>query len=155
MKDLFPAWIFRVLAPLAYRLRRRWRLWRGRPLHGATMIARDMGDRILLVRHTYGPEGWFLPGGGIAHGESPREAAIRELWEETGCRAEGVRELGELRETVTGSPHTAHIFSCLTRDAPEADRREIAEARFFPVHSLPVPMTAHTRARLSLRSSRA
>lgn len=154
MSSLLPAWLFRAIAPVAHQLRHRWRIWRGQPLHGATMIARDMEDRILLVRHTYGPEGWFLPGGGIARGESPRDAAIRELREETGCRAEGVRALGELTETISGSPHTAHVFTCVVRDAPEADRREIAEARFFPAHSLPVPITAHTRARLALWSSR-
>src|SRR5688572_14362742 len=30
---------------------------------------------------------WQLPQGGIAKGERPREAAVRELWEETGIRS--------------------------------------------------------------------
>ncbi len=29
-----------------------------------------------------------LPGGGVEQGESIREAAMREVWEETGCRAQ-------------------------------------------------------------------
>ena len=114
------------------------------------MIARDFQDRILLVRHSYGPEGWFLPGGGIGKGESPERAAVRELAEETGCRAQGVEVLGSLEETISGSPHTAYVFTCLTRDAPRPDRREIAEARFFPAYSLPVPLSERTRRRLAL-----
>lgn len=41
--------------------------------------------RLLLV-HTRDRECWELPGGGIDAGESPREAAARELWEEAGQR---------------------------------------------------------------------
>ncbi len=39
---------------------------------------------------------WFTPGGGIEHGESPREAAVRELAEETGY----VLDTHELRGPV-------------------------------------------------------
>ena len=48
------------------------------------------GDQILLVRNSprgpY-PGGWTLPGGGIEHGESPRDALVREVHEETGLAA--------------------------------------------------------------------
>lgn len=30
--------------------------------------------------------GWTLPGGGLDAGESPRDACVREVWEETGYR---------------------------------------------------------------------
>jgi phosphohistidine phosphatase SixA len=47
----------------------------------------DEADRILLARLTY-PEAkagwWTLPGGGIDFGETPTEAVLRELTEETG-----------------------------------------------------------------------
>ncbi|MBR7834097.1 NUDIX hydrolase [Actinospica durhamensis] len=41
---------------------------------------------VLLVRHRW--RGWVPPGGRVDWGETPREAAIRELFEETGIRAE-------------------------------------------------------------------
>ena len=42
-------------------------------------------DEVLLARWTSprGPE-WTLPGGGLDHGEDPRDAAVREVEEETG-----------------------------------------------------------------------
>jgi 8-oxo-dGTP diphosphatase len=45
------------------------------------------GDAVLLARwiSPHGPL-WTLPGGGIDHGEDPRDAAVREVEEETGYR---------------------------------------------------------------------
>lgn len=45
--------------------------------------------RILLTQlsHRTGwPGGWNLPGGGVDHGEHPRDAVVRETFEETGQR---------------------------------------------------------------------
>lgn len=36
------------------------------------------------------PGAWQMPQGGIDKGEAPRDAALRELWEETGASAEHV-----------------------------------------------------------------
>ena len=49
------------------------------------LITRD--DEVLLTRmseRTRIPGRWTLPGGGIDHGEEPREALVREVLEETG-----------------------------------------------------------------------
>ena len=47
-------------------------------------------DRVLLARISARgahPGAWTLPGGGVDHGESPREAVAREVREETGLSA--------------------------------------------------------------------
>lgn len=142
--------VHRLAYRIAHRLRHRWRVWRGTPLEGATMIARDIAGQILMVRLSYAEAAWSLPGGGAKRGEPMAEAAARELAEETGCRALGVHLVGILHERMSGSPHTAHVFACMTRDQPRPDGREVIEARFFPAHSLPHPMTARTQARLAL-----
>jgi 8-oxo-dGTP diphosphatase len=48
------------------------------------------GDAVLLIKRGNPPlqDRWSLPGGRIEWGESTRDAAIRELKEETGCEAE-------------------------------------------------------------------
>ena len=58
---------------------------------GYGLIVRD--DQILL---TYWHDGarWSLPGGGIEWGESPADAAVREIFEETGFVASLGRVLG-------------------------------------------------------------
>ncbi|WP_020519831.1 NUDIX hydrolase [Catelliglobosispora koreensis] len=54
-------------------------------------LARD-GDALLLVhigRSAYGDAGkWTVPGGGIEHGEDPREAVTRAFSEQTGLTVE-------------------------------------------------------------------
>ena len=51
------------------------------------LVIRD--EKVLLIFHSY-IKRWFQPGGHIDEGESPVEAAIREVYEETGflCRAD-------------------------------------------------------------------
>ena len=54
---------------------------------------------------------WELPGGAIDPGESPREAAIRELVEESGCVAHATRWLG-IVEVNDGRPHFGALLYC-------------------------------------------
>ncbi|WP_424210742.1 NUDIX domain-containing protein [Streptomyces sp. BI20] len=60
----------------------------GRPksLTAATLVCADAAGRVLLVRTAYGRRRRQLPGGGVDRdtGETPREAARREAWEELG-----------------------------------------------------------------------
>lgn len=57
-----------------------------------SMVVR--GDRILLVEHEmFGRDFYNLPGGGIEEGETPEQAALRELSEECGVEGTVVRPL--------------------------------------------------------------
>jgi 8-oxo-dGTP diphosphatase len=72
----------------------------------AYAVCLDEADRILLARLTY-PEikaGWWtLPGGGIAFGEMPTEAVLRELTEETGLTG-AVESLAGVESWVRRGP---------------------------------------------------
>lgn len=62
-------------------------------LPSVTTLVFDEADRVLLVEH--GDTGrWVAPGGGIEPGETPADAAVREMEEETGLRTRPVRVLG-------------------------------------------------------------
>jgi ADP-ribose pyrophosphatase len=55
------------------------------------LVVKD--DKVLLIFHPY-IKRWFQPGGHIDEGESPVEAAIREVYEETGyvCELDSVNQ---------------------------------------------------------------
>lgn len=60
------------------------------PLAAEVWVFDEGLARVLLVRHRW--RGWVPPGGRVEAGETPREGARRELFEETGIEAELLRE---------------------------------------------------------------
>lgn len=149
MLGLIPAPVHRALMPLAHALRHRWRRWRKRPIAGVSVIVTNLTGDVLLLKHSYGPDVWSLPGGGLARGEDPVAAARREVFEELGVELARIDPVARLDEILSGSPHTAHIFAAVCDRQPAPDRREVIEARFFPSHSLPEPLGRTTRARIA------
>jgi putative (di)nucleoside polyphosphate hydrolase len=74
-----------------------------RPCVGVALFSRDgfvwVGNRIQAV--DLGAHTWQMPQGGIDKGETPREAAFRELKEETGVDAGKVEIVGEIDDWLT------------------------------------------------------
>ncbi len=63
-------------------------------------VCRDAEGRLLLARAAPSLTlrgRWFLPGGGVDHGEHPKEAVRREMEEESGL----VVEVGDLLEVIS------------------------------------------------------
>ncbi|RME60622.1 MAG: NUDIX domain-containing protein [Candidatus Dadabacteria bacterium] len=110
---------------------------------GVQAIVLDDKGRVLLVRHTY-RKGWFLPGGALKRGESVEQAVKRELFEETGIISEEKPQIvPKIRYTRWDFKHnhTVAFFISKWRQSDEVSdfstSWEIAEAKFFPLDSLP------------------
>jgi ADP-ribose pyrophosphatase YjhB (NUDIX family) len=152
--NLLPASLHRAILPLAHRLRHRWRKWRKAPLAGVSVVITNLAGDVLLLKHSYGPAVWALPGGALKPGEDPAEAARREVHEELGIALARLDPVALLEEEISGSPHTAHVFTGICDRQPRPDRREVVEARFFPPHSLPEPLGRTTRTRIAAWKAR-
>jgi ADP-ribose pyrophosphatase len=94
------------------------------------------GHVILIrqYRHVTGGFCWEIPGGGIHPGESPDEAAQRELREEAGYRAGRLRRLGGFWPNNAYLDEVIHVYlgEDLTPDPLPADQDEHLERRAFP-----------------------
>ncbi|HZC72085.1 MAG TPA: NUDIX hydrolase [Jatrophihabitans sp.] len=71
------------------------------PRVAAGVLFVDEADRVLLVKPTY-KDGWDIPGGYVEPGESPKQAAAREVKEELGL----THPIGRLL-VVDWAPHPA------------------------------------------------
>ena len=149
MPAFLPAPLHRALLPLAHIVRHRWRRWRKVPIAGVSIVITNIAGDVLLLKHSYGPAVWALPGGGLARGEDPEAAARREVREELGLTLSRITAIATLEEVLSGSLHTAHVFAGICDAHPRPDGREVIEARFFPTHSLPEPLGETTRARIA------
>lgn len=65
-----------------------------RPCVGV-MLMNPAGEVFVGQRMDRFTEAWQMPQGGVDKGEAPRDAALRELWEETGVTADLVQVLAE------------------------------------------------------------
>ena len=74
----------------------------------AAVIIRD--GRILMEKvFFFNREFFVLPGGGIEAGETPEEAALRELKEECGLNGEIVRPLAVLYNSTGGTEYSFEV----------------------------------------------
>ena len=149
LQHRLPVPVVRAGYRIAYRLALVWWFLTRPDTHGVKGILRD-GDRVLLVRHTYGDRSrWDVPGGHARAGERPADAVRREMHEELGIEA-AWRPVGCLGATTDYKHEHVHCFVADRRpdDGPIVlARGEIAEAQWFALEALPAPI-----GELSVRS---
>jgi 8-oxo-dGTP pyrophosphatase MutT (NUDIX family) len=113
------------------------------------IVAFDEAGRVLLVRHSYGPPVWALPGGGMSLGEDPTLAAAREFREELGCELTDLVEIEAREHEDGGALDVRHLFAAKLRGTPVPDMREIVAAGLFDQKALPAPCDRRVRPALS------
>lgn len=103
-----------------------------------SVALRDSDGRVLLARHAEG-DVWLLPGGAIEPSEVPADAAVREMFEETGLLVRLTSLVG-----VFGGPEfivhyrnghrTSYVMSVFEAEieggSPQPDATELLELRF-------------------------
>lgn len=65
---------------------------------GVGAVIKDQQGHVLVFQRSSEDAGWQLPQGGIEQGESPIQAAYREIFEETGIAGDELTLLGEYPE---------------------------------------------------------
>ena len=118
---------------------------------GVRILVINDKDEVMLVKHTY-VDGWHLPGGGVHPGESLRQAAKRELEEETGILATGSLEIINIYYHTIHSVNDYPVLFRLKEFAIKQNvalSAEIKEAQWFSILQLPKDISASTLKRIN------
>lgn len=122
------------------------------PKIAVNVLAFNEKGEVLLARRTDNGL-WCIPGGHVDLGETLAQACLRELYEETGLRAEVLRLVGVYSDTkgslhFTQGPewHTVRVsFLCKVSGGEIRPSEETSEIRYFDVRGLPPLITDHAR----------
>jgi ADP-ribose pyrophosphatase len=105
----------------------------------AAVVPVTEGGDVVLVRQWRQPVEGFtleLPGGGVEREEDPREAVSRELFEETGYRAEDLSRLVSVHTSPGRATEVCHLFRCRAVRALAGPQPESTE--FVSVVEMPL-----------------
>jgi 8-oxo-dGTP diphosphatase len=109
------------------------------------VVWRRTGDRteVLVVHRPPPHDDWSLPKGKLEPGERHRDAAVREVHEETGVRGELGPRLGEVRyRTSAGEDKRVRCWAmAATADDGFEPGDEVDERRWVPLDELPGLLT--------------
>lgn len=108
---------------------------------GGVVFRRQAGRvEVLLILDRFGR--WTLPKGHVEEGEGPREAALREIAEETGIAGRVVEPLPPtvyvFRDRHGTVEKTVHYFLVeAVGGEPTPQKGEVEAVRWFPVAAIP------------------
>ncbi len=108
------------------------------PTIGVSVVVINNLGQILLTKRTDLPV-WCLPGGGIEHGESIAQAAIREVHEETGLDIVLTRLVGlySRPKWANGGDHAVLFTAFPTTEIFTPQEAEVADIGYFEPSELP------------------
>jgi len=119
------------------------------PVPASCLVVVDPSDRVLLVKRNMEPQKgfWCLPGGFMELGETPEQAALRELKEETGLSGQieillGINSNYSLEyDTVLMVGYLVKNYTGILKPGDDA-----ADAAFFPLEELPdIAFSSHLK----------
>ena len=107
----------------------------------AVTILPIVGNKILFerqYRYCYDEVIWELPAGKVDKNEDITTAAIRELEEETGYKAENIEYLGEIYPSCGYTDEHIHLFLCekLLNGKRHLDENEIIDLYYFTLEEV-------------------
>ena len=109
-----------------------------------SIVLRDENGRVLLVEHE-NDRRWVTPGGAVEPAETPAEAALREMWEETGLFVELTRVIGvyggpEFIVQYRNGDETSYMMVAfearLVSGEARPDNVETLDVRYFSANEL-------------------
>lgn len=95
----------------------------------------DDQEKILLIKRR-DVDAWALPGGGVDPGESPEQAVIREIQEETGFQVAICRPIA-LYTPINKLTYDTYTFECCITGGALTVGEETGAVSFFPTNALP------------------
>lgn len=101
----------------------------------AAVIYDDSNKKVLILQRRDVPI-WVFPGGGIDAGESPEEAIVREVFEETGCMVSIIRKAG-IYHPINKLGTTTHLFLCKIKEGIPVTGTETRDVGFFLPEAFP------------------
>jgi 8-oxo-dGTP diphosphatase len=123
--QVFPVWLQEILSRVV------------RPLFQvfAVAVITNQHKQILLVKSTYQRiHPWGLPGGSLDYGESPEDAVVREMLEETGLHV----DIDKFLLVKSWPPDRVGLyFLCKILDGEFHPSDEVSELGYFSIGNLP------------------
>ncbi len=115
---------------------------------GVRVLVFNEQGQVLLIRHTY-TAGWHFPGGGVNARETPKQAALREAYEEAGIKTQDEPTLmGFYYQTVRGADDYVALYLIHSFIQYVVSSPEIAEIRWSDPDQLPEGTSESTYQRL-------